>query len=86
MKDEELHAKIDQLMQHIGNVGQQIGGMGDKIGQGMQQMATVHNQTAQALHKALTSEKEVVRDPKTGKPIGVRIKQDPKEIAQGLRN
>jgi len=52
----------------------------------MQQMAKVHNDSALALHTALTAEKEVVRDPKTGKPTGVRIKPNPKALVKGLNS
>lgn len=39
------------------------------------QASNAHSQHLGNLHKAVTAEKEIVRDPKTNKPTGVRIKQ-----------
>lgn len=44
-----------------------------------------HTKSIQALHKAVTSEKELVRDPKTGKATGVRVKQSPQDMAAALK-
>lgn len=57
--------------------------------QAINNLAQAHAQNTQSvqnLHKAVTSEKEIVRDPKTGKPTGVRIKQNPADLAKGLKN
>jgi hypothetical protein len=39
------------------------------------QASNIHSQHLGNLHKAVTAEKEIVRDPKTNKPTGVRIKK-----------
>lgn len=78
----EILAKMDQLMQHLSKPQPDMTGA-------INNLADAHKQNTASianLHKAVTSEKEIVRDPKTGKPSGVRIKQDPKQLAQELRN
>lgn len=92
-RDDELHGKLDALIQHLGNQASQpkpdIAGALNNLAQAHSHAANAHaqalNNLAQAsnahsqhlgnLHKAVTAEKEIVRDPKTGKPQGVRIKQ-----------
>lgn len=73
--DKELHAKIDQLSSAF-----------NTMAKAQDQASKGANDNIDKLHKALTSEKEIVRDPKTGKASGVRIKQDPKDLAKQLRN
>lgn len=81
VKDEVLHAKIDQL-------SSRMDGTQSDMATAMSNIAQAHQQTAQgiqAMHKSLSSEKEIVRDPKTGKATGVRTKPDPKDLANQLR-
>lgn len=75
VKDEALHAKIQQLTDAFNTMA--------KAQDGASKGA---NDNIERIHKALTAEKEIVRDPKTGKPTGVRIKPDNKALAKGLRN
>lgn len=57
--DRELHSKIDSLANTVQQAVQNQG----------------QNDSFAKLHEALTAEKEVVRDPKTGKATGIRVKQ-----------
>lgn len=78
----EIGEKLDALIAHLGKPQPDVAGA-------INNLAQAHKQTHEGisnLHKAVTSEKEIVRDPKTGKPSGVRIKPDPKELANQLRN
>ena len=82
VRDDELHAKLDALMQHLSQPQPDVAGA-------INNLAQAHAKTADGianLHKAVTSEREIVRDPKTGKPSGVRIKPSPKDLANQLRN
>ena len=75
VKDEALHSKIEQLTNAFNTMA--------KAQDGASKGA---NDNIERIHKAITAEKEIVRDPKTGKPTGVRIKADPKAMAKQLRN
>jgi hypothetical protein len=87
----EIKETLDRLVQHITSQpqGPDIAGALNNLAQAHAQSTQTHaamaHQQAQvmnehskqisALHQAMSSEKEIVRDPKTGKPTGVRIKQ-----------
>lgn len=43
-----------------------------------------HSHAISNLHKAVSSEKEIVRDPKTGKPTGVRVKVNPQDLGKAM--
>jgi hypothetical protein len=97
--DEQLgpvHAKLDQINEYLSRpapepvapapaVAKPDTATADAINR-LAQAHADHTASIHALHKAVTSEKEIVRDPKTGKPTGVRIKQDPKAVGKELRN
>jgi hypothetical protein len=72
------HDKTDEILAHLKGAAQAINNLAQAHAQ--------NTRSIQNLHKAVTSEKEIVRDPKTGKPTGVRIKQNPAELAKGLKN
>jgi len=58
------------------------------LAQSHQAILDSHERTQQGiadLHKAVTAEKEIVRDPKTGKPSGIRVKRDVKAIGKRLK-
>jgi hypothetical protein len=63
-EDEEMNR---QAMEQLAALNQKI----EQIGQGLQMVAS----TQQMLERSITAEKEVVRDPKTGRATGVRLKQ-----------
>lgn len=74
VKDEALHAKIEQLTNAFNTMA--------KAQDGASKGA---NDNIERIHKALTAEKEIVRDPKSGKATGVRVKPDTKELGRQLK-
>jgi hypothetical protein len=63
-EDEEMNR---QAVEQLAALDQKI----EQIAQGLQMVAS----TQQMLERSITAEKEVVRDPKTGRATGVRLKQ-----------
>lgn len=72
--DKELHSKIDQLTVAFNTMA--------KAQDGASKGA---NDNIERIHKALTAEKEIVRDPTTGKATGVRVKADNAALGKQLR-
>ena len=48
-------------------------------------LADAHAKSAELMHSAMTGEKEVVRDPKTGKAVGVRTKVKSNQLGKALK-
>jgi hypothetical protein len=80
VRDDELHAKLDKLTEAVSNAAND-----NRTSDAINNLAKAHSESTAALHKAMTSEKEIVRDPKTGKPVGVRVKQSNADLAKGLK-
>lgn len=87
-RDNELHGKLDMLMQHLANQAQPEGqpqqpDMSQHVAALIPALQR-HGESMDRLHKAVTAEKEIVRDAK-GKPTGVRIKPDTKALGAQLK-
>ncbi len=70
-------------------VSKAIETMGKTHGDALNKLVDVQSASAAQiarLHQSLTSEKEIVRDPKTGKAVGMRAKPSPKDLAKAVAN
>lgn len=77
---EELPGKIGALIDHLSKPGPDLAGAIGKL-------ADAHVATQQSingLHKAISAPREIVRDAKTGKPTGMRVKADPADMGKKL--
>lgn len=73
--DKELHSKIEQLTNAFNTMLRVQDGA-----------AKASNDNIDKLHKALTAEKEIIRDPKSGKAMGLRVKASTAGLARELKN
>jgi hypothetical protein len=84
-RDDELHGKLNLLIGHLANETQkpQPPDLTPAIAALLQGQGE-HTQAIAGLHQAMSAEKELVRDPKTGKATGVRIKRGPATAAEAM--
>lgn len=84
-RDDEMHGKMDDLIKVLVNMAQKPQQDLTSHIQAMAQAQTKHGEAIGNLHKAVTAEREIVRDPKTGKPSGVRVKVAPDKLGKALQ-
>jgi hypothetical protein len=84
-RDDELHGKMDDLIKVLMNVAQQPKQDLTPHIAALSKAQAQHGEAIGKLHKAVTAEREIVRDPKTGKPSGVRVKVQPADIGRALQ-
>ncbi len=75
----EILSKMEQLITHLTKPQPDVAGaithLANAHTQSTLALMADHAKSIDKLHQAVSSEKEIVRDPKTGTPTGVRIKQ-----------
>lgn len=95
----EIHGMMQQLLEHLSKPQpqpeqppqQDVAGAINNLAQAhhaanqnMVGAMNAHSHAISNLHKAVSSEKEIVRDPKTGKPTGVRVKVNPQDLGKAM--
>lgn len=78
--EESVTAALSKIMEHISKPQPDIAGA-------INNLASAHKASSDSiasLHKAVSGEREIVRDPKTGKATGVRPKVSPADLAKAI--
>jgi hypothetical protein len=71
-RDNELHGKMEMVLHHLAGQPPQ-----QDLAPAINSLVQAHTDNTHALHilhHSVTAEREIVRDPKSGKPTGVRLK------------